>query len=114
MEGVDGTCGLLTTNASKEVMCIALQQLLSANHLHLSSSLLCTSMPPTEALVQVSQELRSYMVYVDPPKTLFAKPRRTYTGKMGGHQDDMCIALQLAILTMQIFTRSDKYNSFRE
>jgi len=113
MEGVDGTCGLLTTNASKEVMCVALQQLLSSNHLHVSTNMLSISTSPREVFDQMVQEVRGYMIYVDPPKTLFAKPRRTFTGKVGGHNDDVVIALQLAILTMQIFTRSEKYKSFQ-
>jgi hypothetical protein len=54
------------------------------------------------------------MIFVDPPKTLFAKPRRTFTGKVGGHNDDVAIALQLAVLTMQIFTRSEKYTNFQD
>lgn len=113
MEGVDGTCGLLTTNSSKEVMCVALQQLLSANRIHVAASMLSISLPPKEALDQLLQELRSFMIFVDPPKTLFAKPRRTFTGKVGGHNDDVAIAIQLAVLTMQIFTRSDKYSGFQ-
>ena len=113
MEGVDGTCGLLTTNASKEVMCVALQQLLAANHIHVAANMLSISLPPQEALDQLIQELRGYMIFVDPPKTLFAKPRRTFTGKVGGHNDDVAIALQLAVLTMQIFTRSEKYTAFQ-
>lgn len=114
MEGVDGTCGLLTTNSSKEVMCVALQQLLSSNHLHISASMLCTTMAPSEGVTQLLDEIRAYMIYVDPPKSLFGKPRRTYTGKSGGQQDDLIITLQLAVLTMQIFSRSEKYASFHE
>lgn len=112
MEGVDGTPGILTTNQSKEVMCVALQELFAQNRLHVSSRLLCTSMPPKEALEQLVQELRSFMVFVDPPKSLFAKPRRTFTGKLGGHNDDLSIAVQLAVVTMQIFDRHDKYRQF--
>ena len=112
LEGVNGTPGLLTTNSSKEVMCVALQELLSQNRLLTSQRLMSLSYSPHEIYDQLSAEMRSYMVYVDPPKTLFGKPRRTFTGKMGGHNDDLVIALQLAILTMQIFTRSEKYVRF--
>ena len=112
LEGVDGTPGLLTTNSSKEVMCVALQELLAQNRMMFCKRLLSVSMSPREILDQMVQEMRSYMVYVDPPKTLFAKPRRTFTGKMGGHNDDLIIALQLSILTLQIFTRSSKYERF--
>lgn len=137
LEGVDGTPGLLTTNSSKEVMCVALQELLDQNRIAVSQRMLSVSFSPKEILEQLYAELRSYMVYVDPPKTLFGKPRKTYTGKMGGHNDDVVrpeclvepsnrlptpcvcvcviaqvIALQLAVLSMQIFTRSDKYARF--
>jgi hypothetical protein len=114
MEGVDGTCGLLTTNSSKEVMCVALQQLLSQNRLQVSANLLSTTLPPREMLDQLVHELRAFMIFVDPPRTLFAKPRRTFTGKIGGHNDDVAIALQLAVITMQIFTRSNKYDRYRD
>ena len=113
MEGVDGTCGMLTTNASKEVMCVALQELLSSNRIHISSQLLCLSMPPREAIEQMLSEIRAFMIFVDPPRTLFAKPRRTFTGKMGGHNDDVAIALQLGVLAMQIFNRNAKYSRFQ-
>jgi hypothetical protein len=92
-------------------MCVATQQLLADNRLLVSRSLLSVTSPPKEALEQLVAEMRSYMVYVDPPKTLFGKSRRTFTGKMGGHNDDLVIALQLAVLTLQIFTRSEKYRA---
>ena len=112
LEGADGQPGLLTTNSSKEVMCVALQELLSQNRLCICHRMLSVSYSPKEILDQLTAEMRSYMVYVDPPKTLFGKPRRTFTGKMGGHNDDLVIAVQLAVLTMQIFTRSEKYQRF--
>ena len=114
LEGVDGTPGLLTTNSSKEVMCVALQELLDQNRIVVSKRMLSVSYAPKDILDQLVAELRSYMVYVDPPKTLFGKSRKTFTGKMGGHNDDTAIALQLAVLTMQIFTRSDKYARFMD
>lgn len=75
LEGVDGTVGLLTTNSSKEVMCVACQELLADNRLLVSRALLSVTFPPKEILEQLAAELRSYMVYVDPPKTLFGKVR---------------------------------------
>lgn len=47
------------------------------------------------------------------PSATCSQPRRTFTGKVGGHNDDVAIALQLAVLTMQIFTRSEKYATFQ-
>ena len=39
--------------------------------------------------------------------------RRTYTGKLGGQNDDLAIAIQLAITSMRCFFLSGKYNNFR-
>lgn len=38
-----------------------------------------------------------FAILVEPPKTTFGKVRKTYSGKVGGEQDDACIALQLAV-----------------
>ena len=86
MEGVDGTPGILTTNSSKEIMCVATNELLSSNRLCVSNRLLCTSTAPKEAFDQLLQEIRSFMIFVEESKSLFGSSRKTYTGKMGGHQ----------------------------
>lgn len=39
--------------------------------------------------------------------------RKTYTGKIGGMQDDLAIALQLAVTGLRCFYQSEKYNNFR-
>ena len=44
---------------------------------------------------------------------LTSQIRRTYTGKIGGMQDDLAIALQLAITSMRRYLLSDKYANFR-
>lgn len=38
--------------------------------------------------------------------------RKTYTGKMGGMQDDVAIALQLAVCSTRVFFQSSKYVAF--
>jgi hypothetical protein len=40
------------------------------------------------------------------------QPRKTYTGKLGGQQDDVCIALQLVMTGMRTFFESPKYTNF--
>lgn len=112
-EGPTGTPGILTTHQSKEVMCTALQQLLTHGKLGVSSELVSTTMAPGDALRQLHSEMRKFMVLIEPPKSLFGKPRRTFTGKIGGQQDDLVIALQLSVLTMQIFRNDDKYRRHR-
>lgn len=39
--------------------------------------------------------------------------RKTYTGKLHGRQDDLSIALQLAMIAVQKFFQDSKYESFR-
>jgi hypothetical protein len=41
-----------------------------------------------------------------------SQPRKTYTGKVGGMQDDVSIALQLAIAAQKTFFESSKYANF--
>ena len=38
---------------------------------------------------------------------------KTYTGKIGGLNDDLAICLQLAITGLRCFYQSEKYNNFR-
>lgn len=111
-EGPQDGPGILTTNASKEIMCVATQELLDQQRLLVSRRFVCTTASPLEAIETLSKELRTYTIVVEPPRNPFGKPRRTYTGKVGGHNDDLCIALQLAVLSMRIFNRSEKYTRF--
>ena len=54
-----------------------------------------------------------YAILVEPPKTTFGKVRKTYSGKVGGEQDDACIALQLAVTGLRCFYTSERYERFR-
>ena len=39
--------------------------------------------------------------------------RKTYTGKIQGEQDDVAIAIQLAITGLRCFYQNPKYDRFR-
>ena len=39
--------------------------------------------------------------------------RKTFTGKTGGRNDDLCIALQLALAGARCFYESPRYQTFR-
>jgi hypothetical protein len=39
--------------------------------------------------------------------------KKTYSGKIGGRQDDLAIALQLAITGLRCFFQSEKYGKYR-
>ena len=51
---------------------------------------------------------RAFAILVEPPKTTFGKVRKTYSGKVGGEQDDACIAMQLAVTGLRCFYTSEK------
>lgn len=87
-EGPQDTPGILTTNSSKEIMCRALQELLVNNRLLFSPSFLCTTMSPRAAMQALVVEMKTFMILVAAPNTPFGKPRRTFTGKAGGGQND--------------------------
>jgi hypothetical protein len=39
--------------------------------------------------------------------------RKTFTGKLSGHQDDTAVALQIALLSSKIFYQEDRYATYR-
>ena len=111
-EGAQESVGLLTTNASKELMCVGLQELIDHKRLVISRQLVSLSASPLETLDTLFKQMSTYTILVEAPRTPFGKPRRTYTGKVGGNQDDLCISLQLSVLGMRIFQKNDKYKRY--
>ena len=89
-----------------------LREALSTNRISFSNEFF-SSTGAAEAKEQLKGELREFSILVDPPKTPFGKVRRTFTGKTGGRQDDMAIALQLAIAGARVFYESERYQKFR-
>lgn len=51
---------------------------------------------------------------VEPAKTLFGKVRRTYTGKIGGQNDDLAVTLQLAVSGIRCFYQNPKVRNHAE
>lgn len=66
-----------------------------------------------EILSKIKDELCRFAIVVEAPKTLFGRVRRTFTGKLGGMQDDLAIVIQLAITALRCFYQNEKYSSFR-
>ena len=112
-EGQGGTIGWLTTNERKESMCFQLRDAMRVGCIGIHSDFFSTSMDPKEALRVLDDELRNFCIVVEPAKTVFGKIRKTYTGKLGGRNDDLAIALQLAITGVRCFYSSEKYGAFR-
>jgi hypothetical protein len=114
---------------------------LRVGNIALSDQFFSVMMSEADALKAVRDELTRFAIVVEPAKTLFGKIRRTYTGKLGGLQDDLAICMcahsptrlltrlrmhhppptahhsrhrQLAITGLRCFYQTAKYNSFRE
>ena len=112
-EGQGGTIGWLTTNERKEAMVFQLRDALRVGNIFLSEGFFSVMMEEREAIKQIRDELTRYAIITEPAKTLFGKIRKTYTGKIGGLNDDLAIALQLAITGLRCFYQNEKYNNFR-
>jgi len=112
-EGAGGGIGWLTTNERKETMCLQVRDALRVGCIGLHRNFFCNTMDVKEMLKTIDGELRNFCVLVEAAKTPFGKSKKTYSGKVGGRNDDVCIVLQLALTGCRVFYQSDKYNSFR-
>ncbi len=111
-EGAGGGMGWLTTNEKKEQMCLQLRECMSVGSIVLSKDFFSCTMEVPEALRVIKDELCRFSVVTEPGKTPFAKPRKTYSGKLGGQQDDLAVSIQLAITGLRRFFTSEKYRRF--
>ena len=112
-EGQQGTLGWLTTNERKEQMCLLLREALTVGKIALSEHFFSIEMTKLEARNRLEDEIGSYCVVTEAAKTTFGKVRKTYTGKLYGKQDDLCVAVQLAVIGQSKFFQDPKYRNFR-
>ena len=77
-------------------MCLMLRDALRVGCIAPQEEFFCHTHPVAEMRHRLADELKNYTVIVEPGRTPFARVRKTYSGKIGGRQDDACIALQLA------------------
>lgn len=112
-EGAAGSVGWLTTNERKEAMCMQLRDALRVGCIGLHGAFVCQSAPAAEVLSTLRDEMRNFCVIVDAAKTPFSRARKTYSGKVGGRNDDLVICVQLALTGTRCFFQSDKYSAFR-
>lgn len=117
-------------------MCFNVRDALNVGSIALLQPFVCQSMPEREVLKILEDELRNFSILVEAPKTPFGKTKKTYSGKeslcfkplwafmlfsylcfkcvqVGGRNDDLCIALQLAVQGCRTFYASEKYQGFR-
>ena len=94
-------------------MCMQLRDALSVGCIALCSGFVSLSKEKRETLKTLDDELRNFCILVEAPKTPFGKAKKTYSGKISGRNDDLVIALQLAVTGLRCFYSSDKYTGFR-
>lgn len=87
-------------------MCFQLRDALRVGCIGLSSHFftLTASGGKREMLNILADEMKNFCVLVEPPKNPFGKTKKTYSGKVGGRNDDVVIALQLAITVRRLRT----------
>ena len=112
-EGQQGTLGWLTTNERKQQMCLLLREAMTVGKIALAREFFSNELGAPGAKTRIKDELSSYCVVTEAPKTTFGKVRQTYTGKLYGKQDDLCIAIQLSLIGCQKFFQEPKYRNFR-
>jgi hypothetical protein len=98
---------------SQQQMCLLLREALTVGKIAIAHEFFSNELKYTEAKLRIKDELSSYCVVTEPPKTTFGKVRQTYTGKLYGKQDDLCIAIQLSLIGCQKFFQEPKYRNFR-
>ena len=96
-----------------QAMCFQLRDVLHVGNIALGEEFFTTSISARDALAQLVNEMRFFSILVDPPKSAFGKTRRTYSGKTFGN-DDLVIALQLAITGLRAFAQNPKYRVFSD
>ena len=111
-EGAHNTLGWLTTNGRKEQMALLLREAMRVGKISYHPAFFSLSMSREEAKKRLGAEIRNFSVITEPGKTHFSKSRKTYTGKIGGQQDDVVITLQLVLIAMRTFFEDSRYQQF--
>ena len=94
-------------------MCFQMRDAMRVGNICFSDEFFSTTQTIREIKQNLEDELRNFCILVEPAKTPFGKTKKTYSGKVGGRNDDLVITLQLAITGIRTFYQQDRYNSFR-
>ena len=98
---------------AQQQMCLLLREAMTVGKIALAREFFSNELGAAGAKQRIKDELSSYCVVTEAPKTTFGKVRQTYTGKLYGKQDDLCIAMQLSLIGCQKFFQDSKYRNFR-
>jgi hypothetical protein len=94
-------------------MTLQMREALAVGKLHFSDQFFSTTQGIREVKEQLENEMRNFCVLVEAAKTPFGKVKKTFSGKVGGRNDDLVIAVQLALAGSRVFYQENRYRSFR-
>ena len=93
-----GRVGVRTTADTKEQQYVATRALLEEQRLKVFDRAVTTDRDGLKSqLDKLVLQLHNYSAVYSEPANIFSQIRRGWTGKCMGAQDDICMALQLAI-----------------
>ena len=98
---------------SSQQMTLQMREALAVGKLHFSDQFFSTTQGIREVKEQLENEMRNFCVLVEAAKTPFGKVKKTFSGKVGGRNDDLVIAVQLALAGSRVFYQENRYRSFR-
>ena len=107
--------GLRTTHAVKESMYIKTKAAFADEAVRFAKNMVNVNPETTVESMKkdLQHEMRTYSVIIDHPLSLFAQSKKTFSGKIGGFQDDLVVCLQLNILWHTQFYIDSKYGPYR-
>ena len=108
----DAQPGLRTTHAVKEAMHVKFNDALEDDGVVLMDDLICIGGSAKKIVRDLRDELTTYACVVDNGASVFSQAKKTYTGKVGGFQDDLCICIQLNMLWHSSFFKEPKYRTY--
>lgn len=104
-EYATNSVGIRTTNQSKERMYIHLREALEDNTLCVWEN--AQSSTGIDGQVKkLIRQMHNYSAVHSDPKALFGTARRIFTGKAMGEQDDLVIALMIAMLYRRLYVQA--------
>lgn len=108
-EGPKGATGWLTTNTTKEKSCLTMRSSLNRGKMWLANDFFSLTMGKEQAKRRIRDEMCRFSIITNPPKTPFQEPKRTYSGKVAGMNDDVIMAMLIGMEASVCFYSHEKY-----
>jgi hypothetical protein len=94
--------GVRTTHASKERMYMLLRQALEDDALRVADCCVCRGEVDVQRK-KLTQQMHNYSAVVSQASSVFSDIRRVFSGKAMGEQDDLLVALMIAVLYRRVY-----------